>query len=122
MVCPRCNLNRLTENADGSQNCCCGLRRRPPDKTMVRKDTNHYVLKRNIARTPPGSVVELVRCSDGYTGILGAFTGDADHAIRSGGLIIAYSRDIEDLVILIFEHQWKTNSVLLNEALQVLRT
>ena len=110
----------MTKNSDGSYDCLCGLHRRPDDRIVVRADTNHYFLRRNVLRTPPGSKVELVRCSDGLEGVLGVLRGSASYAIRSNSLMIAFSTDIGDLAIMVFENNWWTESDALNSELEIL--
>jgi hypothetical protein len=75
---------------------------------LVRPDTKHWILKRNIDRVPPGSKVAVVGCNNQFTGIFGTFKGQKeDLALRSEtGFIIAISQDIEDLAILISENDW----------------
>ena len=110
----------MTKNSDGSYDCLCGLRSRPDDRVVIRADTNHYLLRRNVLRTPPGSKVELVRCSDGLEGTLGILRGSASYALCSDSLMIAFSTDIGDLAIVVFENNWWTESDALNSELEIL--
>jgi len=105
-ACPRCG-GVLRELEDKSSLCCrCELHRRQNDKVRIRTDTNFWVLKRNVARVPPGSEVEVNMCNE-TSGIYGTFKGSIDWILKSKtGFVIATSRDIEDIAILIFENEW----------------
>ena len=109
MICPRCLNAKLRELPGGTSLCWkCELKRKPKDRVLVRPATRHWILKRNIARVPPGSEVEIHTCSIKLSGDYGTFKGEvADLALRSKtGFIIATSTDIEDLAILVVENDW----------------
>lgn len=78
------------------------------DRVLVRPKSQFWVIKRNVARVPPGSEVEIFNCNSQLTGILGTFKEEGQSlALRSKtGFIIATSTDIEDLAILIVENDW----------------
>jgi len=84
----------------------CELHRKPADRILIRPDTKFWVLKRNVARVPSGSEVEICTCNE-LSGIFGTFKEKIDWALRSKtGFIIATSRDVEDLAIMIVENEW----------------
>lgn len=107
MLCPRCS-KKLRLEARYSVCDACGLRRRPEDRQIMRLESSYVVLRRNIDRTPPGSEVELVDCGQKLQGTLGVFqNGRTTKALRTtAGFIVAFSDDIEDLALLIVEHEW----------------
>jgi len=90
----------------------CGLKRRPVDRIVRRKDTKFTVLLRNIKRTNPGSEVQLVKrepTNPEFSGKYGVFkTNETDvYFLRTTtGLIIASSEDADDLAILAAEQNW----------------
>jgi hypothetical protein len=85
----------------------CELHRKPADKVLVRPDTQHWIIKRNLARVSPGSEVEIHTCGYVLSGAFGAFKGSVDLALKSKtGFVIATSKDIEDLALLIVENDW----------------
>jgi len=90
----------------------CKLHRKPTDSVLVRPDTNFRILKRNLSRVPAGSEVEIHTCNEvggALSGIYGTFNDGkkSDWMLRSKtGFVVATSKDIEDLAILIFENEW----------------
>ena len=107
-ICPRCQ-SKLRVLPDTSLFCWkCELHRKPTDRVLLRPDTQYWVVKRNLNRVPPGSEVEVVGCNSQLVGTFGTFDDrTGDFAIRSKtGFVVATSRDIEDLAILIVENEW----------------
>ncbi len=85
----------------------CELHRKPADRILIRPDTKFWVLKRNLDRVPPGSEVEIYVCGHELTGAFGTFKESRDLALKSKtGFVIATSRDIEDLALLVVENDW----------------
>jgi hypothetical protein len=105
-LCPRCS-SKLRKLPDGSMLCWkCELHRKPADRILVRSNTKFWVIKRNLGRVPPGSEVEVCTCNE-LSGIFGTFKENIDWTLKSKtGFVIATSRDIEDLAILIVENEW----------------
>jgi len=112
MICPRCHHDLLGEPNEAHTCTNCGLKRRPVDRIVRRKDTKFTVLLRNIKRTSPGSEVQLVKresTNPEFSGRYGAFkTNETDvYFLRTPtGLIIASSEDTDDLAILAAEQNW----------------
>ena len=110
MLCPSCREGQLTKARNGALQCrMCGLNRRPNDKILVRKETNFFVLNRNIRRSPAGTTVEIIITCHGLSGIYGTLKSEGPtYALRTEhGLIIAFSKDKDDLTMLIAEHRWR---------------
>lgn len=112
MICPRCHKSRLVGVASGVRHCPeCGLRRRPNDTIVARKDTNFRYLNRNVGRTPAGSEVMIEQLGQLITsihGIVDADVHDISFALKrsNSDYCIAFSDDIEDLVLFAVEHAW----------------
>lgn len=80
---------------------------RQRNKTLVRPDTQFWIIDRNFERVPPGSEVEI--CGNNqYSGIFGTFVDKTTNfTLKSKtGFVLATSNDIEDLAILIVENEW----------------
>ncbi len=112
MICPRCDKAKLVGVASGVRHCPkCGLRRRPDDRIVVRKDTNFRYLARNVDRTPTGSRVRIDQIGQLITSIYGVVDADV-HDITyvlkqsDSECCIAFSDDVEDLVLFLIEHDW----------------
>jgi len=79
---------------------------KPTNRQLVRPETSFYVIERNIARVPQGTEVEIYTPNQ-LSGTLGAFKEKTTIILRSKtGFVIASSQDIEDLALLIAEHNW----------------
>lgn len=78
------------------------------NRTLIRSDTQFWVIKRNVDRVPRGSEVEICSCNDQLIGSFGMFKDDsAKMMLRSKtGFVVATSIDIEDLALLIVENEW----------------
>lgn len=112
MICPRCHKSRLVGVASEVRHCPeCGLRRRPNDTIVARKDTNFRYLNRNVGVTPAGSEVRIEQLGQRITSIHGVVDADV-HDISfvlkrsDNNRCIAFSDDIEDLVLFAVEHGW----------------
>ena len=111
MICPRCRKSRLVGVASGVRHCPkCGLRRRPNDTIVARKDTNFRYLNRNVGSTPAGSEVRIEQLGQLITsihGVVDADVHDISFVLKLGdNRCIAFSDDIEDLVLFAVEHEW----------------
>lgn len=107
MLCPICTENRLRKDSDGFLDCPrCGLRRRANDKICANEKSNFLILNRNVRKTSAGSEVEMFTANSSF---LGADQGESvTIGLRSKtGLVIATSRDRDDLIILIAECDWR---------------
>jgi len=112
MNCPRCMKRPLVTMSDGTSECVdCGLTRRKPDNITISEKTNFRILNRNVARTPTGSLVSI--------NVLSAATG---FVLKSSNLLcIAFSYDMEDLILLAAENGWEISDKKLQELSMELR-
>jgi len=78
------------------------------NRTTLRKEVNFYVLDRNVKRSPAGIKVEIIVTNPGLKGSYGCLKTDSPtYALKSEhGFIIGFSRDKDDLILLIAEHGW----------------
>jgi hypothetical protein len=71
------------------------------DKVWINERTNHFYLRRGLARTPPHSELDIIKCGRGLYG------GQTVFGLRSkAGQMVAFSEDVEDLYLFAIEHNY----------------
>lgn len=74
-----------------------------PSSVIVNPITWFRILQRNIDRTPPGSEVRICKMENGFC------NANANNNVLKpieNDRCIAFSYDVEDLVLLAVEHEW----------------
>ena len=77
------------------------------EKVLLNKKTNFFYIERGVERTPAGSEVQIVTCNPGIQTIHGILKGTIAQGLRNlRGQMIAYSYDVDDLLLFALEHNW----------------
>ena len=105
-MCPKCGKAPLYEDDDLYKVCpVCGLKQRPINKIWCRDDTEFYYLRQNVERAPKGSKVDIDKIN--HQSICDVEEPpEGSWVLKQNFRCIAFSMDLEDLVIFAVEHDW----------------
>ena len=89
---------------------------------VTNEKRNFRLVTRNIDRISAGGHVEIVSLQNTPCGSAGVFKGDTEYMLRSASrLVIATSKDAEDLLLLAVDKRWIVDGEYANAALDLVR-
>jgi len=91
---------------------------------IVDVEHQYSILDRNVDKSPVGTQVEIVQCNEGLKTELGYLKGfEPIRMVRSiSGWCMAFSRDIDDLILLIADRGWVINDKEIMSTVNALRS